>query len=328
MAQSKLASTQLKIWRTLEFLNSHDPLTRYVKYSLDFLIFINIIVIMLETVNEIYFSFVIFFDLFEYILIIIFATEYLLRLWACTQDEFQKYTHPIFGRIKWMIHPYSIIDLISILPSIVSVGYTMVTGEKETSDTVRAIRMVRLVRALVLLRRAAAVKLLISALKSKQKELGIVLILLIAMLAFCSSVMYVLEGEAQPEKFGSIFEASWFGISTLTAIAYGDVYPVTPLGKIAGGVFCLMGLGWFALPAGLLAIGFTAAFEKRLETKGRCVVCGSKKGKRKYSVIAGLGRNKMDLGLLETLELERKSIEAQQQKIARKRRKNSHHTGI
>ena len=97
--------------------------------------------------------------------------------------------------------------------------------------------------------------------------------IILIMLIFASSVMYYVENEAQPEAFSSIPETMWWGVATLTTVGYGDVTPVTPLGKLLGGAVALIGVGLFALPAGILAGGFADALEQGREAKAAKSVC-------------------------------------------------------
>jgi len=98
----------------------------------------------------------------------------------------------------------------------------------------------------------------------------IVLILLI----IASSLMYFVEKDAQPEVFSSIPAAMWWGVATLTTVGYGDVYPVTTIGKLLGAIISLLGIGMFALPAGILASGFAEEIQKRRKGRRVCPHCG------------------------------------------------------
>ena len=86
--------------------------------------------------------------------------------------------------------------------------------------------------------------------------------------------MYLVENQAQPEAFSSIPEAMWWGVATLTTVGYGDIYPVTPLGKVLGAVICLLGIGLVALPTGILSSGFVEEIQKRKEKNMVCPHCG------------------------------------------------------
>jgi len=108
----------------------------------------------------------------------------------------------------------------------------------------------------------------------KKEELLIAIFSVLVLLVFSSSLMYFVEHEAQHDKFASIPAAMWWGISTLTTIGYGDMYPITPLGKVLGGVIALLGIGLFALPAGILASGFAAEIQRKEGKEQSCPHCG------------------------------------------------------
>jgi voltage-gated potassium channel len=86
---------------------------------------------------------------------------------------------------------------------------------------------------------------------------------MLVLLVFASSLMHMIEHTAQPETFGSIPSAMWWAVVTLTTVGYGDVAPVTPLGKLLGGFVTILGVGTFAMPAGILASGFAQEIKKR-----------------------------------------------------------------
>lgn len=88
------------------------------------------------------------------------------------------------------------------------------------------------------------------------------------LLMIVSTLMYYIEHEAQPKVFKNVFDAMWWTIVTLTTVGYGDIYPITPLGKILGAIVAILGIGMFALPAGILASGFLEEIQKRRK-KGR-----------------------------------------------------------
>src|SRR5262249_60083659 len=114
-----------------------------------------------------------------------------------------------------------------------------------------------------LVRHTAAFQFLAEAVYSERRVLWSAAVLMLALLVFQSSVVYYFEREAQPDKYGSIPEAMWWGIVTLTTVGYGDVTPITPLGKIAGGITAGLGLCLFAIPVGILAFALIEAGRPR-----------------------------------------------------------------
>jgi voltage-gated potassium channel len=112
--------------------------------------------------------------------------------------------------------------------------------------------------------------------RSKKEELTVIIVMIAMLLLFSSSLMYVVETEAQPDKFPDIPTAMWWGVATLTTIGYGDVFPITPLGKFLGGFIAFLGIGIFALPTGILASGFAEEIRKRRikDLSCACPHCG------------------------------------------------------
>jgi voltage-gated potassium channel len=126
-------------------------------------------------------------------------------------------------------------------------------------DTVvfRLLRIFRLLRLLKLGRYHSSLGLLGKVLKNRREELTISLVLVLMLVVVASTLMYALEHQAQPKAFSSIPAAMWWGVVTMTTVGYGDVYPVTAAGKLVAGLSLLLGVGLFALPAGILASGFS-----------------------------------------------------------------------
>jgi len=184
---------------------------------------------------------------------IVFVIEYVLRLWAV--GELPQFSG-IKGRLHYALTPFAMLDLIVIIPLFLTWG-----GAEE----LYALRLVRVVRILALAKLGRfndAVFRVVKALHAKQFELYASVAIAALLLLFASSLMYVIEGGSQPEAFGSIPRAMWWSIATLTTVGYGDVYPITPLGKLLAGVTAISAIGLIALPAGILASAFSDAFAK------------------------------------------------------------------
>ncbi len=146
------------------------------------------------------------------------------------------------GRLHFLITPFALIDLISILPFYIPLVLDL------DFRFVRILRFFRLLRLLKFGRYFQSLQLLSQILHNKKEALVIALSDVIVVVLFASASMYTLEHEAQPEAFSSIPAAMWWGISTLTTVGYGDIYPITPLGKFLGALISLFGIGLIALP--------------------------------------------------------------------------------
>lgn len=202
------------------------------------------------------------FYLIESASVAIFTIEYVARLIAAPAD-------PRFGSgaraaLRWTITPLAIVDLLAILPSLLGLG------------DLRVLRSFRLLRLLKLGRYNAALQTLGRVLRRTQATLTATLFLVLLALLLTSSFLYYAERDAQPHAFSSIPAAMWWGIATLTTTGYGDVAPITPIGRILAGATTILGIAIVALPVGILASAFVEELkEKRSEVAGEtCPHCG------------------------------------------------------
>jgi voltage-gated potassium channel len=194
-----------------------------------------------------------------------FTLEYVLRLAACTADT--RYRHPVAGRIRYALTPLLLLDLLSFLPCYFA-------GVAVDLRFVRVLRLVRTVRTGKLARYSRALRTLGQVIAAKREELVVSVSLVLLVLFVAACLMYTAEGHVQPEAFPSIPAALWWTVVTLTSIGYGDVYPITPLGKGIAGCIAVLGMGLVALPTGILASGFIEQIQCARETPGQCPHCG------------------------------------------------------
>jgi voltage-gated potassium channel len=226
---------------------SFDHLGRSARAGLVALILANVAAFVLETVEPIHRAAPTFFRWFEAVSVAIFTIEYLLRLWSCTVSP--SYAGPVLGRLRFALTPMAIVDLLAILPFYLPFA----VGDLRV---LRTIRMLRLLRLAKLGRYSIAVRTIGAVLAAKRAELAVTLGGIAVVLLFASSLVYFAERDAQPDKFSSIPAAMRRGVVTLTTIGYGDVYPVTVLGKCFAAVIALLGVGTIALPAAILGSAF------------------------------------------------------------------------
>lgn len=231
------------------------------------LIVANVGALMLETVDWIYRLYGKVFILFEIISVAIFTAEYLGRLWVST--ELDAYRNPITGRLKFAASPYMIVDLLAILPFFV--GAIFLGGVD--LRFLRGLRLFRFFRLFKLTRYSESLQIFTESIRIKKNELFITFCIGVVLMVVASSAMYFAERHAQPETFRSIPSAIWWGAITLTTVGYGDVHPVTPIGRAIGVVVSFIGIGIVALPASILASGF---IEVARGDVGTCPHCGEK----------------------------------------------------
>jgi voltage-gated potassium channel len=244
-------------YRAYQFINNsdpHAPISRLAGRLLIALIALNVLVVVLETVESIALEYSAALKNFEIFSVAVFSVEYLLRLWTCVESEEARYKHPFYGRIRYVLSPMALIDLIAILP------FFLVFF---VHADLRFVRVIRLLRLLKLTRYSAALSLVGSVLYLERRPLGAAAIVMLVLLIFSSSFVYLAEREAQPDAFSSIPAAMWWGIATLTTVGYGDISPITPLGRFLGAIVTVLGVGMFAMPAGILASGFAQAVKRQ-----------------------------------------------------------------
>lgn len=245
--------------------NADNHSAKLFNVGMIILISLNLTAVILETVQGLYQRYQSLFNWFEIISVIIFTIEYLLRLWVCSDSKFPK---SFVQRAKFAIQPLQLIDLVAILPFYMPfIGVDL--------RFIRAIRLFRLFRLFKIGRYSQSIKTLGRVVKSKKEELFITLFAGLVTLLMASILMFFVEHEAQPEKFQSILDGMWWGAVTLTTVGYGDVFPITPLGKLLGIVISIFGIGLFAMPAGIIASGFITELQKKKEPI-ICPHCGLK----------------------------------------------------
>jgi voltage-gated potassium channel len=238
------------------------------------LIILNVIAVILETEKELHDAYRFYFYVFDRFSLYVFSLEYITRLWVCTVDP--KYSHPLWGRLKFAITPLLLVDLIAILPFYLPMIFPDLRF-------IRSIRLFRLFRAFKFARYSKTLQTFANVIKAKKMELITAMTMVFFLLILSSSVMYYVEHEAQPKAFSSILSSMWWGIATLTTVGYGDMYPITPLGKFIGSIIALLGIGMVALPAGILASGFSNEIMEQKEKNDPgtfCPHCGKKLNNR------------------------------------------------
>jgi voltage-gated potassium channel len=245
-----------RIYEILESSNPDDLLSQVDDWGVTFLIILDVGAFILETSQNAFIKPKDFWVDIEIISVSCFTLLYVLQLWSCTADS--RYQQPIWGRIKYALTPLAIIDLLAILPFYLLLFFPPIKG-------IESIELLRLLRLLKLIRYSASLQTILRVIQAKKDELIMTLVAVFILLVFAASVMFFAERYAQPEAFPSIPAAMWWGVVTLTTVGYGDVYPVTLIGKLFGASLALMGIGLFALPAGIIAAGFSTEVQRKKE---------------------------------------------------------------
>ena len=237
-----------RCWELLEPGEENDSNSKKVDIFLLGLISLNILSVILETVDDLFNQYKVTFQYFEFFSVLVFTIEYMARLWSCVTEKFNNETD-LKRRIKYFLSFSAIIDLIAILPSIIALIYPTID--------LRFIRALRIIRLLKFSRYSSSINNLLSIIWNQRRSFGAAYFILFIALIISSSGMYLVEKDVQPEKFGSIPHAMWWAIVTLTSVGYGDVTPITSMGKFFGSVIIILGILTVALPSGILAAAFT-----------------------------------------------------------------------
>ncbi|MFL2748725.1 MAG: ion transporter [bacterium] len=251
---------KLKIWNILEN-KTDNKITRVFNNAMILIISLNIIAFILETENDFYENYKLYFYWFEIISIGIFTIEYVLRIYTCIVENKYKVK---FGRIYYFFTPMALIDLLVIAPFFVSLFVA-------DSRILRLLRLLRILRLLEGFRYSKSLNKLIKVIETRSNDLISSIFLLLCLLIITSTGIYFTESNAQPDKFGSILSSMWWSVATLTTVGYGDVYPITSLGKFFGSLPAIFGVGLFAIPTGILASGFV---EHKGDYTSKCPHCG------------------------------------------------------
>lgn len=240
-------------YNILEQGNS-SAVARLLNLLLMLLIMSNVIAVILASDRAIYQELNAFFDHFELISIVVFSVEYVLRAWVSVEDP--RYQSTIGGRLKYLVTPMALVDLIAVLPFYLGIFFNL--------DT-RFLRVLRLFRIFKLSRHFSAMSVLLTVIRTELPTLISAIFIMLVLVVLASAGMFLVERSVQPETFGTIPRAMWWATITLTTVGYGDVIPVTAAGKILGIFITILGVGMAALPAGILASGFNREMHKRRE---------------------------------------------------------------
>lgn len=254
-----------RVWSILDAKNRSDTFTRWTAFFLLTLIVLNVSAVIVGSMRAVEAEYGKALWVFEIFSVVIFSLEYLARLWSCVSQE--EYRHPIWGRLRYMVTPMAIIDFLAILPF-----YLMFFAFD--LRFIRALRVFRLLRVAKLGRYSAALRLLVRVVVNRKEELLITIMLMFILVIIAASFIYYAEQEAQPEHYSDIPSSMWWSIVTLTTVGYGDVYPITPLGKAFAALSAIFGVGMVALPTGILGASFVEELRKQREGERTCPHCG------------------------------------------------------
>ncbi len=251
-----MASFRQKVYELFDENNkANHPLNGPIAKIIMVLIILSVTAVVLESDENILNKNESVFYYFELVAVIIFTIEYLARAWTCDLE----YPHLSKGRAFWKFfwRPMSVIDLLAIIPFYLT--FLPVDGR-----FLRVLRLLRLLRLFKLNRYTSSMRLIGTVLKEEKEKLFITIFMTLILLVLSSSLVYEFESHGpNAEQWPHIYGAFWWAIATLTTVGYGDVFPVTAMGKIIAGVIALLGIGLVALPTGILSSSFVSRIEEQ-----------------------------------------------------------------
>lgn len=250
-----MSGMRRRTWEILEVGRPGDRPSLLFDLAIRVLIALNVLAVVVETVPAVDDAAAAWFRGFEVASVAVFTLEYVLRVWSAPESG--RFRGAVLGRLRFVVTPLALVDLFAVLPA-----YLPMLGLD--LRVLRGVRLVRLVRVLKLTRYSRAAGSLGRAFRRRREELVLTFSMIGFVVLVASSVMYYAEHELQPEAFGSIPEALWWGVVTLTTLGYGDVVPVTAAGRVMAGLFAVSGLLLIALPTAILG----SAFVEELDAQG------------------------------------------------------------
>ena len=219
-------------------------------------VLISVLAVVMETVASVSYLINIEFVILDTIAVAIFSVEYMMRIYSAVEEPGHR--NPLTGRIKQFTNPSTLIDFLAILPFFLEVLLHHVLD-------LRFLRIFRLARLLKLTRGSDATGTLFKVIKREWPVMSAAAFVMILLIVLTASLGYLVEHAAQPEKFENIPTAIYWAVITLASVGYGDISPITPIGRAITVVMSLVGIGIFAIPAGLLASAFSDQLHKERE---------------------------------------------------------------
>lgn len=244
--------------RTFEIVNraeNGDILSKIFDDAIMALILLSVLSVVLESFAGIRARFETAFRVSEIVIVSVFTVEYLLRIWTA-DFLFPESRHP---RLKYLLSPLALADLAAILPFFLP----FVSVDLRFLRMARLFGLTRLLRIFKLGRYSDAMCIVADVIKRSASQLAVSVALCLAVMLFSAIVMYTVESAVQPDQFPNVVATLWWALCTLTTVGYGDVFPVTPIGRLFASIISLVGIGILAIPTGIVTAGFSSAIAKR-----------------------------------------------------------------
>lgn len=211
----------------------------------------------------------------ETISITVFTLEYILRIW--TIPLAYPMLSPARARLKYIFSPMAMVDLLSVLPFFLPLFLPV------DLSILQAARIIRLLRIFKIKRYTNALDGIAYVFKKRGSQLFSSVLIIFLLMLIASVLMFEIEHTVQPDKFDNALSAFWWAVATVTTVGYGDMYPITPMGRLLGSVIALLGIGLVAIPTGIISAGFVQVSNAKkkpnvappnLDEKCYCPYCG------------------------------------------------------
>ncbi|HZV22007.1 MAG TPA: cyclic nucleotide-gated ion channel [Hyphomicrobiales bacterium] len=243
-------------WRTHQILESgigHDPVAVSVNLLFLGILTVNELAAIVATVPRLVAEYSSVLHIIAAAAAVTFAIEYSLRLWSAVELPYLSRRRAWQARLAYALRPMALIDLAAAISAIL--GFLF--------PEVPAIQALRLIAFLKVARYSSGLQSLGLVIAEERGALLGCLLLVICLLLFTGAGIWLIEREAQPDRFATLPETLWWAIITLTTVGYGDVVPVTGAGKLFTAVMILAGIAVLALPVGVIVTGFTRIVGRR-----------------------------------------------------------------
>jgi voltage-gated potassium channel len=268
--------------------------SRWLATGIVTLIVLNTVGVILGSDPAHFSRYAVAFHAFEAFSILVFSVEYLLRAWVAPEHERYQDLPAWSARLRYLASPLALADLAAVLPAYLGLMLTV---------DLRYLRLLRLLRLLKLTHYFKGLGIFINVVQSEARTLvsGVATVAILVVVA--ASLMYGVEHAAQPEKFGTIGDALWWAVVTMTTVGYGDVTPITVMGRILAAIIMLLGVGIVALPAGILAAKFAEELRSRRDQLAAELELAMADGQVNQTEFRQLEQLSKDLGISqETLD--------------------------
>jgi voltage-gated potassium channel len=252
--QARRASLRRRLQLLLEAGTADDRLAKIIHNALIALVVLSVTAVVLESSPTLSRDYGLLFAVIEIFAVVAFSMEYFLRIWTAPEHTPLAHLSPVRARLAYIHSPSALIDLLTILPAYLS--YFI-------SADLRVMLLLRLLRFFKLARYSPGIRSLISVLRAERRALFASAIILFGVVLFAAAAMHVAEHKAQPDAFGSIPDSMWWAIQTIATVGYGDVTPITPLGRVIAAMTMVAGFVMLGLPVGIVATAFAEEIHRR-----------------------------------------------------------------